>query len=84
MADHPYEYQFMNLFITPKPGELPDYTSPEIRDDITQQLGGLADSLQETLEKTPDGKTDWTINSHSLAFIGGLILVTILLQRNRS
>lgn len=84
MAKHPYEYQFMNLFITPKPGELPDYTSSKIRDDITNQLGAFAEGIPKMCTKTPDGKIDWSVNSHSFAFIGGAIVVSILLQRNRS
>ena len=84
MANHPYEYNFINLCITPKPGELPDYTSPKIQGEITQGLSKLAGRLPKTCAKTPDGRTGWNINSHSLSFMGGVIMVTILLQRNRT
>ncbi len=84
MAEHPYEYGFMNLFIAPKLGRFPDYTNPKIQGEVTQQLGKLADRLPKVCEKSPDGKTGWTINSHSLSAVGGLVMITILLQRIRS
>ncbi len=84
MAEHPYEYSFMNLFLAPKPGRLPDYTTSQVQGEVTQQLGKLAERLPKVCEKSPDGKTGWTINSHSLSAVGGLVMITILLQRIRS
>jgi len=83
MLEHPWEYGFTNLFITPKKGTITDLNNSKIQGEITTQLGKLAGKLPSICEKSPDGQDGWTINSHSLATVGGVIMITILLQRSR-
>ena len=83
MAEHPYEYRLVTMYLTPKPGELPDYTDQKTQKNLSQHLGKSVSQLPKIISKMPkpDG---WTVNSHSITFIGGIIITTFLLQQPKS
>ena len=67
MAEHPYEYRLMTMYLTPKPGELPDYSDPKTHKLLTQHLGKSINQLPKIISGMPKGD-GWTVNSHSLPF----------------
>jgi len=83
MSEHPYDYRLVTTYLSPKPGELPDYTNRKTQSGLTQGLGKSVSQLPKIISNMPKGD-DWTVNSHSLTFIGGMIVLSILLQRLKS
>ena len=83
MAEHAYEYRLMALYLSPQKGALPDYTAPNTQASLTSELGKTASNLNRILATMPDGE-GWNVNSHSLTFIGGTVVLSILLQRSRT
>ena len=83
MAEHPYDYRLMSMYLSPKPGELPDYTDRKTQTALTQGLGKSASQLPNILSKMPQGDS-WTVNSHSRTFIGGTVVLSILLQQPKA
>lgn len=79
MAEHPYDYRLVTMYLTPKPGELPDYTDPKTHKLLTQHLGKSVSQLPKIISNMPKGD-GWTVNSHSLTFIGGTVVSSFLLQ----
>ena len=82
MAEHPYEYRTVIMYMAPKPGELPDYTDRKTQQSITQGIGKSFSQLPMIISKMPD--EGWTVNSHSLTFVGGTIMTSVLLQREKT
>lgn len=79
MTEHPYDYRLMAMYLSPKPGELPDYTDRNTQTSLTQGLGKTISQLPGIISKMP--KSDgWIVNSHSLTFIGGTVVLSVLLQ----
>ena len=72
----------MALYLSPPAGELPDYTNPNTQASMTAELGKTANHLPQIISSMPEGG-DWQVNSHSLTFIGGTVVLSILLQRSR-
>ena len=83
MAEHPYEYSLIALYLSPKAGALPDYTNPQTQAGLTHELGKTANKLPKLISNIPSGGEGWEVNSHSLTFIGGTVVLSMLLQRNR-
>ena len=79
MTEHPYDYRIVTTYLTPKPGELPDYSDPKTHKTLTQYLGKSVSQLPKLISSMPKGD-GWTVNSHSLTFIGGTIVTSFLLQ----
>ena len=81
MAEHLYEYRLVTMYMSPKPGELPDYTDRKTQQSVTQGIGKSFSQLPKIISDMPgDG---WTVNSHSLTFVGGTIVTSVLLQREK-
>jgi hypothetical protein len=80
MAEHLYEYRLVTMYLSPKPGELPDYTDPKTHKILTQHLGKSVSQLPKIISNMPKGN-GWTVNSHSMTFIGGTVVLSILIQR---
>jgi len=78
---HKFEYRLMQKWITERPiSKIPDYSIEQARDALGAHLDIVADDLPDAINKRSSGG-DWEVNSHSFAFIGNSILISILLQR---
>ena len=83
MAEHPYDYRLVTTYLSPKPGELPDYTDRKTQSSLTQGLGKSISQLPKIISGIPKGN-GWFVNSHSLTFIGGTVVLSVLLQHPKA
>ncbi len=49
MSEHPYDYRLVTMYLSPKPGELPDYTDRKTQTSLTRHLGKSASQLPNIL-----------------------------------
>lgn len=81
---HKFEYRFIQKWIIEKSiAQIPNYSIKDAQKALAVQLDITAEELPPAISEISGGG-DWEVNSHSYAFIGNTILISILLQRSVS
>lgn len=78
---HPYEYAILVKYLAPSdPSKMPDLATEPAQIALVDALRKHANELPSVFKEIGEG---WEVNSHSLALLGGTVVVSMLLQRHR-